>query len=488
MKRTATIFILAAAVLLVAPPSSAGSWFGLHIGTSGVGVSLGFSTWEPYTDAWYNPSWSLNFETALSPYGQWVVVAGLGRVWQPAVASSWRPYTYGRWVWTSYGWTWVAYEPWGYIPHHFGRWALCGRGWVWVPGYTYTPASVVWLSGGSYVGWYAAPPHGWHNAWWRGYRSGYGDGYRDGWRDARYATWVAWNDFTADNMARRARRWSELEHKLPRSATRPLSASPSRSRIERATGRAVPTAEVSVRTVKVGSRDVRIARPEGVRTSIERYAGDTVNRGLDRQLATRIGERARSVERTVSRTAPATRSVTRTTTSSRTVSRSSTTSSSRNIPRVSQPSSARSTSRTRTVGTGSRSAVQQPRSRALNQSQPATRQTSRTTSSTSTRVIRPSAQRSSSTRTVTSSRSVTRRLPSSSSSRSVSRSVTPSRTVSRAGSTSSASRTVSRSSSSSSRTATGRQSRTSTKTSAHSATTQKQRASRADASKKRPRR
>ncbi len=487
MRRTATIFALAAAVLLVAPPSSAGSWFGLRIGGNGIGVSLGFSTWEPYTNAWYDPSWSLNFETALSPYGQWITVDGLGRVWHPTVASSWRPYTYGRWVWTSYGWTWVAYEPWGYIPHHFGRWALCGRGWVWVPGYTYTPASVVWLSGGSFVGWYAAPPSGWHNAWWRGLRSGYGDGYRDGWRDARYATWVAWNDFTADNMARRARRWSELETKLPRSATRPLSASPSRSRIQRATGRAVPMAEVSVRTIKVGSRNVRIARPEGIRTSIERYAGDTVSRGLDRQLAARIGERARSAERSVPKTAAVTRSVTRTTTSSRTISRTATTSSSRSIPRVSNPPSTRSTTRNRTLVTGSPPTVRHTQSRTLSRSQPATHQTTRTSSTTSSRAIRPFVQRSSTNRTVNSSRSVTRSLAASSS-RSVSRSVTPSRTVSRAASTSSASRTVSRRSSSTPRTSVSRQNRTLTRTSARSTTTRSQRVSRAGASKKRPHR
>ncbi len=303
-RRTLTIALILAAAVLAAPGAWAGGWFGLHIGSDGVGFSMGFSTWEPYTDRWYDASWSIDFDTALSPYGEWIWVDGLGRVWHPYVAASWRPYTYGRWVWTSYGWTWVAYEPWGYIPHHFGRWALCGSGWVWVPGYTYTPASVVWLSGGSLVGWYAAPPPGWHNAWWRGYdrgyRHGYRDGYWDGYRDARYATWVAWNDLTADNVARRAWSWHEVERRVPRGATRPLPSAPARAEVERRLGRPVPVARVSERTVKVGSRSVRVARPEGVRRDIERYASDTVTRGLDRRVATRIEHKVTAGERSVS--------------------------------------------------------------------------------------------------------------------------------------------------------------------------------------------
>ena len=34
----------------------------------------------------------------------------------PTVTSSWRPYTWGRWHWTPVGWSWIAYEPWGWLP------------------------------------------------------------------------------------------------------------------------------------------------------------------------------------------------------------------------------------------------------------------------------------------------------------------------------------------------------------------------------------
>ncbi len=302
------ITILVVAGLAAATPAMAGGWFGLHIGSGGVGFSMGFSTWEPYTAAWNDPSWSLDFTTALAPYGSWVTVAGLGTVWRPAVAPGWRPYTYGRWVWTVYGWTWVSYEPWGYIPHHFGHWAYCSSGWVWAPGYTYTPAAVTWYAGGPMVGWCPAPPPGWHNAWAQydrgyhhgfhdGYHTGYGDGYRDGWADARHATWVSWNDLPSDNVASHARDWREVQPRIGRETPRPLSSGPSRNEVERWTGRAVPSAHVLERTVSIGGREVRVARPEGVERSIERHAGTTVERALDRTVARKIETRAGSVSR-----------------------------------------------------------------------------------------------------------------------------------------------------------------------------------------------
>ena len=54
-----------------------------------------------------------------------------GRTWMPAG----RPYHNGRWIWTSYGWTWLPYERWGWAPFHYGRWDHApALGWYWVPG------------------------------------------------------------------------------------------------------------------------------------------------------------------------------------------------------------------------------------------------------------------------------------------------------------------------------------------------------------------
>src|SRR5689334_16041628 len=61
------------------------------------------------------------FSEPLQPYGRWVDDPYYGRVWVPNDRSpEWRPYLYGRWVWTSdYGWVWVSEEPWGWATYHY---------------------------------------------------------------------------------------------------------------------------------------------------------------------------------------------------------------------------------------------------------------------------------------------------------------------------------------------------------------------------------
>jgi len=100
------------------------------------------------------------FYDYLSPYGSWVFHASYGYVWIPhRVSHKWRPYTYGRWVWTSYGWTWLSYYPWGWITFHYGRWGWHHRlGWFWVPGTVWAPAWVTWRWGSLYIGWAPLPP------------------------------------------------------------------------------------------------------------------------------------------------------------------------------------------------------------------------------------------------------------------------------------------------------------------------------------------
>ncbi|HEY4222013.1 MAG TPA: DUF6600 domain-containing protein, partial [Myxococcota bacterium] len=105
-----------------------------------------------------------DFYEPLAPYGQWVDYPGYGRVFVPArdvVGAGFRPYTYGHWEYSEYGWTWVDHHPFGWATGHYGRWFYDGSyGWVWVPGTTWAPAWVTWRSGGSYVGWAPIPPGG----------------------------------------------------------------------------------------------------------------------------------------------------------------------------------------------------------------------------------------------------------------------------------------------------------------------------------------
>lgn len=92
--------------------------------------------------------------------GSWVYDEPSGYVYVPRVAYDWAPYTYGRWVYTLYGWTWVADEPWGFATSHYGRWGYSARlGWHWMPRAGFAGAWVGWsLPGGRFghtIGWSA---------------------------------------------------------------------------------------------------------------------------------------------------------------------------------------------------------------------------------------------------------------------------------------------------------------------------------------------
>lgn len=101
------------------------------------------------------------FYGSLSPYGSWTMVAPYGRVWVPSVAWGWRPYYYGRWVLTDWGWTFVSDDPWGWAAYHYGRWNFgVGIGWYWIPGRIWGPAWVSWRYGGGYAAWCPLGPSG----------------------------------------------------------------------------------------------------------------------------------------------------------------------------------------------------------------------------------------------------------------------------------------------------------------------------------------
>jgi hypothetical protein len=101
------------------------------------------------------------FYSGLSPYGTWAFVAPYGRVWVPAVGYGWRPYYYGRWVLTDYGWTFASDDPWGWAAYHYGRWNWAtGYGWYWIPGRVWGPAWVSWRYGGGYAAWCPLGPSG----------------------------------------------------------------------------------------------------------------------------------------------------------------------------------------------------------------------------------------------------------------------------------------------------------------------------------------
>jgi len=109
---------------------------------------------------------TIDFHTALAPYGTWRTLAPYGEVWVPnGVPSDWTPYTTGHWVYVdTAGWTWVDDAPWGWAPFHYGRWALDSTlGWAWIPGDVWAPAWVAWRECDGFVGWAPLPPAAtWH--------------------------------------------------------------------------------------------------------------------------------------------------------------------------------------------------------------------------------------------------------------------------------------------------------------------------------------
>ncbi|HEX5030043.1 MAG TPA: DUF6600 domain-containing protein [Candidatus Eisenbacteria bacterium] len=112
------------------------------------------------------------FYDALSPYGAWYQVDPYGWVWTPYdVPAGWRPYTDGQWLSTSYGWTWLSDDPWGWATYHYGRWTWDSYyGWLWVPGNVWAPAWVAWRYGDGWIGWAPLPPE----VGWNGYGLDYG--------------------------------------------------------------------------------------------------------------------------------------------------------------------------------------------------------------------------------------------------------------------------------------------------------------------------
>jgi hypothetical protein len=100
------------------------------------------------------------FYDYLSDYGTWIYYPPYDYVWIPRIDRyGWRPYSYGYWVWSDHGWTWISRFEWGWAPFHHGRWGWdVELGWYWVPGTIWAPAWVTWRRGDLYIGWAPLPP------------------------------------------------------------------------------------------------------------------------------------------------------------------------------------------------------------------------------------------------------------------------------------------------------------------------------------------
>ena len=87
---------------------------------------------DPAFDDGYDPNAYQQFESALSPYGQWSDDPNYGQVWTPSqsvVGADFEPYgSNGQWIAsTDYGMAWASDYDWGWAPFHYGRWMIRHR-------------------------------------------------------------------------------------------------------------------------------------------------------------------------------------------------------------------------------------------------------------------------------------------------------------------------------------------------------------------------
>lgn len=234
------------------------------------------------------------FYDDLAPYGDWFEMQGYGWVWTPRrVASDWRPYTRGRWLFSDAdGWLWASDEEWGWATCHYGRWFFDDRyGWVWVPGRDWAPAWVAWRFGGGYVGWAPLPPQARWNAG-VGFRAGDVD--LDAWITPRQYVFVPERHFVDSRVYRQvispARNWTVVN--VTQNVTnygvrqnRLVNRSLSLEQVEGHLGRAVPRVRVveerttpprrtevkegAVRVFRPAVRSDSAARPRSARASHE---------------------------------------------------------------------------------------------------------------------------------------------------------------------------------------------------------------------------
>ncbi|MFN7971670.1 MAG: DUF6600 domain-containing protein [Acidobacteriota bacterium] len=241
MHRTIRPLIAIALTAGLAAPAARADWSVDLYGPHGR-VSFGDRDYPEYGGATYYG----DFDDALDGYGHWEYVGGYGRCWIPYTVATWRPYSYGSWCWTSYGWSWVSYEPWGYIPHHYGDWRFVGGyGWCWSPGYVWSPANVNWYYRDGFIGW--GPSGAFANI--------------D--ININFINFVNVRNFTStrlfDHVLSPGRLPSQVISNLHGLAVRP----PAPAFIERRTGQRVQAVALAQRSVTVGSHQLKVLAPTG---------------------------------------------------------------------------------------------------------------------------------------------------------------------------------------------------------------------------------
>ena len=197
----------------------------------------------------------------LNNYGEWVQINNYGNVWRPYVVNNWAPFDNGHWDYANGNWTWISYEPFGWIVYHYGNWYNDPHyGWIWIPSNNvWSPARVIWVDYGDYVGWAPQPPAGvvYSNPWEK--------------NGKKYWHVVRHKDFTEDNIYKY--RVSNPVRNNDGGRDGIINKPPGRNVIERTSGRPVPEVRIQHETVKLPKRQIqRMDLPPQEKKRVEQNA------------------------------------------------------------------------------------------------------------------------------------------------------------------------------------------------------------------------
>ncbi|HEU4929698.1 MAG TPA: DUF6600 domain-containing protein [Candidatus Krumholzibacteria bacterium] len=210
---------------------------------------------DDYEEGTVAPEDSLAMFSDLRFYGSWYELYPYGWVWRPVVVSNWMPMTLGHWVWTSYGWMWLSYDPFDET-YHYGFWTYdFALGWVWVPDSIWAPVRCDWVLHDDYISWCPMPPPNVR--------------YKDPWDSDRVNPWVTvpvrkFKDTQVAQYRVPAKYKSDTSHRYTRRAP------PEPSAIERGTGKPLVVTDVRLDQPATGSQTItRVVLPPDEQAIVE---------------------------------------------------------------------------------------------------------------------------------------------------------------------------------------------------------------------------
>ncbi len=178
----------------------------------------------------------------LNEYGEWITINDYGNVWHPFAVNNWMPFDNGHWIYSDSNWTWVSYEPFGWIVYHYGEWYDDPfYGWVWIPtNDIWSPANVRWVYYDNYICWVPLGPRNVH--------------YGNPWEENQTKFWhiVKASDFTRVNI-RDYRISTPIRNENSREI---INHQPDKWFVEKNIGKAVQKVDLNRKSIKLPERNI----------------------------------------------------------------------------------------------------------------------------------------------------------------------------------------------------------------------------------------